>query len=35
MYIHPFLAGVLSTVVFEVLVIVGWGIAYAQKDKRK
>lgn len=35
MYINPFLAGVLSTVLFEVLVVIGWVIAYACKNKKK
>ena len=35
MYINPFWAGVLGTVIFEVLVIIGWGIAFACKNRRK
>lgn len=35
MYIHPFWAGVLSTVLFEVQAVVVWGIVMACKDKRK
>ena len=35
MYINPFWAGVLAAVLFEVLVIVGCGIAFACKNRKK
>lgn len=35
MYINPFLAGVLSTILFELLVSVGIAIVSYRNDKRK
>lgn len=35
MYINPFWAGVIATVLFEVLATAGWGIAFACKNRKK
>lgn len=35
MYINPFLAGILATVIFEVLVFFGWALVSAAKSNKK
>lgn len=35
MYINPFVAGILATVLFELLVSVGFAIVAAYKGRRK
>lgn len=35
MYINPFWAGVLTTIVVEVLVFIAWVAIYAGKNNRK
>lgn len=35
MYINPFLAGVLATVIFEVLVLIGWAAVSVAKNNKK
>jgi len=35
MYINPFLAGILSTLLLEAVILVAWAIDFACKHKRK
>lgn len=35
MYINPFLAGVLSTLLLEAVILVAWAIDFARKHKKK
>jgi len=35
MYVNPFVAGILATVLFETLLIVGFAIVFAYRNKKK